>query len=150
MPEPGLQLEQRERLFGIEQLRGNGCSGAVAGDGAASVGFRDTGFVAEDRDQGLVHVRLPDPLATMREQTGHQLACRSVHHQWLFVPYGCPGRYRFSDEPVYRFGKGRPCLVRWNIKETNWPAGACVRPRFLPPNAANSQPAQLVIAQSGE
>jgi hypothetical protein len=56
VPEPGLQLKQGHRFFGVAELAGDGGPGAVTGDIAADVGGGDAGLAAEHRDDRVVDV----------------------------------------------------------------------------------------------
>ena len=54
--EPGLELKQRHRFFGIEELTGNGRPCAMTADPTARIGGRNTGFATEYRNEPLVQV----------------------------------------------------------------------------------------------
>ncbi|MET7396275.1 hypothetical protein ABZS66_22610 [Dactylosporangium sp. NPDC005572] len=115
--EPLLQVGERERLAGVEQLGGDGGAGPVAGECAAGVGFGDVGLAAERRDDPVsltVEVGLADQLAAPGEQVLTWLTCLAVGQVRLGWADQLPGVDELPDDWVDRFGGGVGGLVRGN------------------------------------
>jgi len=108
---PLLQVGQRQWLLGVEQLGGDGGSGAVAGQRAAGVGFGDPGLGAEDRDELLIEVGAADELGAVAEQVLASLTGLAICDRRLRGANKLPYFDQFANDWVDRFGE-RPRSLR--------------------------------------
>ena len=116
MPEPGLQVEQRQRLPGVEELAGDRRAGAVAGDGPARVALWHPGLAAEQRDEAGVEVPRADRLGAVGEEEVHRLAGLGIGQRGLRGPERFPGGDGLPDDAVHRLGEGRLRLVDRHVQ----------------------------------
>ena len=154
MTEPLLEFEERQRLPGVTELRGDGGAGPVAGNVAPRVTDGDAGFTAEPRDQRLIQVLLCQALPAIKEEEVHHLSGLRVDGQRLRRSDVLPGQHGLPDHAVDRLGECRTRLVHWQVKQTDPLLGTlCVSGCrvFLPTShTADAQATELIRAQAGE
>src|SRR3984957_4936177 len=111
VPQPLLQLKKRHRVPSVVELGRDGRPGAVAGDVAAHICKRDTGFFTESRDERLVEIVYSYPGEANEEEKLYQFASFRVGEFCTLWTHLFPGSDGLSDNPIYRLGESSSGLV---------------------------------------
>jgi hypothetical protein len=129
----------------------------VAGDVAAHVGVRDTGLVAERRDDRVVDVGGAHSAGPEGECEVDTLAGLAVEHPGLLGADGLPGFDGFSQQWVDGFGEGCAGLLSGHVEQADGVTGEDFggvsgdrHSVVLPADAAHAQAGDLVAAQPAE
>ena len=91
----------------------------MAGDVAAHIGERDTGLLAESRNQRLVEIVYPYPGKTNEKEKIDQFASLRVGEFCTLWTHLFPRGDGLSDNPIYRLGESSSGLVDRNIEQAN-------------------------------
>src|SRR5258708_4740435 len=116
---PVLQFEEGHRLFGVEELRGDRGTAAMAGDVAARVGPGHSGLSAECRNEHVIEVAFADDSQAKEEQKFYRLASLCVGKFHTISPYRPPGRTDLVHEWIDWFRECRGSLIYRHVEHAN-------------------------------
>src|ERR1051326_3678914 len=116
MAQPGLELEQRHRLFCIEQLRRDRGSSPVARDVASGISERNACLAAQERDQRSVEILRWDGLTAETEQHRNGLTGLTIEEMRLNRSMLLPRADCLADERIDRFREGGPRFIRRHVE----------------------------------
>ena len=123
MPEPGLELEERERLLGVEELGGDGRASPMAGNRPARIALRDARLSAEGGDQAVIQEVLPHAAPTAGEEDVDHVAGLRIEQRRLPGTLPLPGADRLAHEGVDRLGERRARLLHRDVEEADGALG---------------------------
>src|SRR5258708_9680696 len=116
---PVLQFEEGHRLFGVEELRRDRGTAAMAGDDAARVGPGHSGLSAECRNEHVIEVAFADDSQANEEQNFDRIASLSCGKFDAFRPYLLPGRNALAHEWIDWVREFRGSLIYRHLEHAN-------------------------------
>src|SRR6266446_3466233 len=119
MPQPFLQFEQAHRVFGVEQLRGDGGTRSVARDSTAQIVLWNTCLPAQFWKETQIQIGDPDLSHLVEEQKIHHLPRLGVAQLSLGRSNLFPCIDRLADHLIDRLRESCASLVHWNIEKAD-------------------------------
>src|SRR6266699_5053106 len=90
----------------------------MTGDLSSAVLLRDASLPAQERDQHLIDISIPDALAAIGKEKLHGLASLGIHlPELLFRSNLFPLVDALAHQRVDGFGVGSRGFVHWDLKE---------------------------------
>src|SRR6266516_1679055 len=118
VPQILFQFKNGERFLGVVEHGSDGCPCSVTGDLPSVVLLRDASLPAQERDEHLIDISIPDALTPIGKEKLYRLARLWVNFSKLLfrsdlLPFG----NTFAHQWVDGFGVRSRGFVHWDLKK---------------------------------